>query len=504
MVAGTQVGAYRVLQQIGAGGMGEVWMAEHTILGRRAAIKVLHPGHSRQPEIVARFFNEARAATAIADPGIVQIFDFGHHEGSAYIAMELLQGEPLDKRLARVGALALGDALRITRQVASSLAAAHARGIVHRDLKPENIFLVIDAEVVGGERAKILDFGIAKLGGDSGGVKTQTSALMGTPTFMSPEQCRGAGMVDQRSDIYSLGCVLFMLMVGRPPFESEGAGELIAMHLREAPPSVSSRAPGVPPEVDALVARCLAKDPAQRYFAAGDLAAALTALLARFPGSASVRAAAIDRAERGPASQEATGGGSTMHMQDRASVGPENAPPRADTGGGAGRTMQLADSRSAPPGESRSAHPTTLASAAREASTTQLPARRVPRAAVIGGGVLVIGLVAVMVLRGGSPGGPSPTPTPTPTPMSTLTPTPSVAAPVVATAPALPAFEPDGGVAGVTAGGAVAGQDKPAAPASASKAHASSKRSTAPAAKSVAARPYKAMGGADDDIPDKR
>jgi len=184
MVPGSQIGAYRVLEQLGSGGMGDVWIAEHAMLGRRAAIKVLRAELSSKPEIVARFFNEARAATAIADPGIVQIFDFGHHAGSAYIAMELLDGEPLDKRLARLGALPLHDALRITRQVASSLEAAHVRGIVHRDLKPENIFLVRDPEVAGGERPKILDFGIAKLGGDQVGVKTQTSALLGTPTYM--------------------------------------------------------------------------------------------------------------------------------------------------------------------------------------------------------------------------------------------------------------------------------------------------------------------------------
>src|SRR5262245_41204137 len=140
MVEGTQVGAYRILQQIGAGGMGAVWLAEHTMLGRRAAVKLLHPELSARPEIVTRFFNEARAATAISDPGIVQIFDFGQHtDGSAYIVMELLEGEPLDRRLARHGPLAVGDALRIMRQVASTLGAAHARGIVHRDLKPENI-----------------------------------------------------------------------------------------------------------------------------------------------------------------------------------------------------------------------------------------------------------------------------------------------------------------------------------------------------------------------------
>jgi eukaryotic-like serine/threonine-protein kinase len=246
MLPGTQVGAYRVLEQIGQGGMGTVWLAEHTMLGRRAAIKLLHPMYTTRADIVTRFFNEARAATAIADPGIVQIFDFGQHtDGTAYIAMEMLEGEPLNKRLERHRRLAIPDALRIMRQVASTLGVAHARGIVHRDLKPENIYLVRDPEVSGGERAKVLDFGIAKLTGDTQ-VHTHTSAVMGTPAYMSPEQCRGAGRVDQRSDVYSLGCMLYALCTGAPPFDVEGGGEIIAMHLREQPAPPSSRLSSIP------------------------------------------------------------------------------------------------------------------------------------------------------------------------------------------------------------------------------------------------------------------
>src|SRR4029077_12547429 len=159
----------------------------------------------------------------------------------AYIVMEMLDGETLEARRHR--GISLSDALRIMRQVASSLGAAHARGIIHRDLKPENVFLVRDPEVAGGERAKILDFGIAKLTGDPS-MQTDTSTVMGTPAYMSPEQCRGAGHVDQRSDVYSMGCMLFALITGAPPFESVGSGEVIAMHLREAPPAPSSRAHG--------------------------------------------------------------------------------------------------------------------------------------------------------------------------------------------------------------------------------------------------------------------
>ncbi len=261
--------------------MGAVYLAEHTLLGRRAAVKVLQPNLSSNQDIVQRFFNEARAATAIADPGIVQIFDFGYHtDGSAYIVMEFLEGEPLDARLKRQGRLAPEEALRLLRQVASSLHAAHGRGIIHRDLKPENIFLVADREVAGGERAKILDFGIAKLSNNADSkVKTHTAAIMGTPMYMSPEQCRGAGHVDHRSDLYSLGCVLYHLVVGRVPFDGEGIGEIIAAHMMSSPPVPSQQVPGIPPGVDALILRLLAKRPEERFATAGELAEACGALL---------------------------------------------------------------------------------------------------------------------------------------------------------------------------------------------------------------------------------
>ncbi len=271
---GAVIGQYRVTKKLGEGGMGAVFAAEHALLGRKAAIKMLLPALSQNQEIVQRFFNEARAATAIQDPGIVQIFDFGYHtDGSAYIVMEYLEGEPLDARLKRLGRLNPFDALRILRQASSSLAAAHARGIIHRDLKPENIYLVADREVAGGERPKLLDFGIAKLTGDTESkVKTHTAAIMGTPMYMSPEQCRGAGAVDARSDVYALGCVLFHLITGRTPFDGEGVGEIIASHLREPPPVPSHVVPGLPPELDQLVLRCLAKTPEERFQSASELA----------------------------------------------------------------------------------------------------------------------------------------------------------------------------------------------------------------------------------------
>jgi tRNA A-37 threonylcarbamoyl transferase component Bud32 len=284
---GAVIGGHRLVAQLGEGGMGAVYLAEHLLLGRRAAVKVLLPALSARPEIVQRFFNEARAVTAIADPGIVQVFDFGYHtDGSAFLVMELLEGEPLDARLRRNGRLLAVDALRIGRQLASSLAAAHARGIVHRDLKPENVFLVGDAEVAGGERVKILDFGIAKLSEEAPrGQRTMAGVLMGTPAYMSPEQCRGAVELDHRSDIYALGCVLFHLVVGRPPFIADGVGDIIASHLRTPAIAPSLFVGGVMPEVDAIVLRCLAKAPAERFASMADLAAAIAAVLTRLaPG----------------------------------------------------------------------------------------------------------------------------------------------------------------------------------------------------------------------------
>ena len=280
MNVGSLIGQYRILRKLGAGGMGAVFLGEHILLGRRAAIKTLLPALSKNVEIAERFFNEARATSAISDAGVVQIFDFGYHvDGSAYIVLELLEGESLANRIDRLGQLSVGESLRIARQVAGSLAVAHERGIVHRDLKPDNIFLIHDAEAQGGERTKILDFGICKLTTKDGPRITGSGVMVGTPVYMSPEQCRGDGHVDHRSDIYALGCVLFHMLTGRAPFEHDAPGDFIVSHMREEPPAPSSFVPALPPAVDELLLKCLAKSPDDRYQSMGELHAAIEHVL---------------------------------------------------------------------------------------------------------------------------------------------------------------------------------------------------------------------------------
>ena len=254
--------------------MGIVYRGEHELLGREVAIKVLHARYTGEQEILKRFFNEARAATQISDPGIVQVFDYGVSDDGAYIVMERLEGESIENRLTRIGRFAPAECVRLLRMVCASLHAVHSKRIFHRDIKPSNIFIVADRAVAGGERTKLLDFGIAKLANDVSGHKTETNELVGTPAYMSPEHCR-ALEVDARSDIYLLGCVMMTMLTGRPPFESASATDVLVSHVIEPPPLPSERVPGLPTCIDEIVRRALYKSPDDRFQTVLEMAAAL-------------------------------------------------------------------------------------------------------------------------------------------------------------------------------------------------------------------------------------
>ncbi|CAN5917598.1 hypothetical protein BH11MYX3_BH11MYX3_34320 [soil metagenome] len=262
--SGDVVGEYVVGEQIGLGGFGTVYRAVHPLIGKQVAIKVLSRRYSADETVVSRFVAEARAVNQIKHRNIIDIFSFGElADGRHYYVMEMLDGEPLDQVLARTGPLPLAEALPILKAIAKALDAAHAKGIAHRDLKPENIFLAQDSE---GERfPKLLDFGIAKLLTPEEQVKhrTATGAPIGTPYYMSPEQCRGKD-VDHRTDIYSFGIVAYRLLTGEYPFDGEGYLDLMMMQINNEPPPPSSRNPALPPQVDAAIAAMMRKDPNER------------------------------------------------------------------------------------------------------------------------------------------------------------------------------------------------------------------------------------------------
>jgi eukaryotic-like serine/threonine-protein kinase len=277
-MTGLEIGSYKLTSKLGEGGMGEVWIGEHKLLPRKAAVKLLLKELAANETIVARFINEAKATSQIDHPGIVKIIDFGRTRDHTYMIMELLEGETLFARGRKVGRFAVDDAIALTRQMAEALEAAHARHVVHRDLKPENLFLVPDQTAPRGERVKILDFGIAKmLDPTMGAPHTRTGSVLGTPVYMSPEQCAAQPNIDHRSDIYALGCVFFQLLCGRPPFDLSGVGELLAAHVYSAPPAPSELREGLSPRLDALVLRMLAKKPDDRFASMADVVRALDA-----------------------------------------------------------------------------------------------------------------------------------------------------------------------------------------------------------------------------------
>jgi len=303
---------YTVEGVLGEGGMGLVYRGRHAVLGRPVAVKVLRREVSKDEVLVARFMREAQSASAIGNEHIVDILDFGRlPDGSTYFVMEYLDGRDLRDAIQDEAPMPVPTALHIAKQLCRALAAAHAQGIVHRDIKPENIFLVARPGAL--PFVKVLDFGVAKAGSSAMMRLTKTGHLLGTPLYMSPEQCAGA-VVDQRTDIYAIGVVLYEMLSGMPPLNDESVVRLLYKQLHEQPIPLSALDPPVPvpPELEALVMRCLAKRASERYQTAEEVLARLEEV---DPHASAVSAAPVSFAAPSP--------------QERSSV--ERLAPGADT-----------------------------------------------------------------------------------------------------------------------------------------------------------------------------
>ncbi len=276
IAVGQTIGNYMLTAKLGEGGMGVVYLAEHPVIGRKVAMKAIHPELLRNPEVVSRFVTEAKSVNQIGNEHIVDIHDFGTTpDGEFYFIMEFLQGEALVDRMKRAAPLDLGRALAIAAQVADALGASHHHGIIHRDLKPENIFLITKGHAV--DFVKVLDFGLAKLtlGDDKVSHKTRTGSVMGTPYYMAPEQCEGKANIDHRADIYSLGVILFEMLTGKVPFGGEGYGEIIVKHITAAVPSPRAINPRLPASIESIILRALAKPREERFQTMEEFGAAL-------------------------------------------------------------------------------------------------------------------------------------------------------------------------------------------------------------------------------------
>src|SRR5262245_18508174 len=285
-----ELGAYTLKKKLGEGGMGEVWLAEHRLLKRPCAIKFIRADLAAEPAIAARFEREVRAVTTLTHFNTVRIYDYGRSDdGSFYYAMEYLDGPTLDWLVKDRGPLTPGRAVYFLRQLCGALAEAHAAGMVHRDLKPNNIIVT----ALGGEKdvVKLLDFGLVQdhSATASDDRVTRAGTVLGTPSYMCPEQA-GGEPVDSRGDLYSLGAVAFFMLAGRPPFEGANVGKLISAHLTQPAPNLTSVRADVPADLAAVVAKCLEKDPNDRFQTAVELEAALAACACAADWSAAIAA----------------------------------------------------------------------------------------------------------------------------------------------------------------------------------------------------------------------
>jgi len=261
---GQQVGNYQVLSRLGVGGMGAVYLAEHPIIGKKVALKVIHRELAGNREVISRFYQEARAVNLIGNQHIVEIHDFGQSpDGDHFFIMEYLDGKTLAQVLTRERIFEVGRALHIAAQIADALASAHDAGVIHRDLKPDNVMLCMRGSDY--DFVKLLDFGLAKLMLEGSAQKlTAAGVILGTPQYMSPEACESK-KVDQRADIYALGVLLFQMLTGQVPFDGESMGSILIKQVIEAPPAPRGLSPLIPPAVEQIILRCLAKSPDARF-----------------------------------------------------------------------------------------------------------------------------------------------------------------------------------------------------------------------------------------------
>jgi len=372
---------FRLIRQLGQGGMGSVWLATHLALDIPCAVKFIEGEIAQLPEAQARFEREAKAAAQLRSPNVVQIIDHGVWQSTPYIAMELLDGEDFGKRLAKLGRMPPVDVIRIITQVCRALGKAHSAGIVHRDLKPDNIYLVPDDDR---EIAKVLDFGIAKTTGGIDGSNTKTGAMLGTPYYMSPEQAQGTRAVDARSDLWSLAVIAFQALTGRLPFESEALGDLLVKIIVAPIPNPREFAPDLPPTFDTWWHKASQRDPTQRFQTARELSDSLALAFGQSQGIGG---------ESGPFRQmqgSAADGG--LPMTTPHGMGMSTGGYRAVTGAGmAGTQAGLG--------------PTTGATMSRtfDGPADALPKKKNTLAIALGGGaalLLVLGVVGVSMTKG--------------------------------------------------------------------------------------------------------
>ena len=339
------LGAYIILERLGKGGMGEVYKARHRGLGRLAALKVIRKDRLLNAEAVSRFDREARAAAHLKHPNIVTIYDVNQDAGHHFLAMELVEGMDLSRQVTNHGPMSMADACEVIRQAALGLQHAFQKGLVHRDIKPSNLMMAIVPEIAG-PVTKILDFGLARTieePGDESGL-TASNQLLGTPDFMAPEQAECSKTADIRADIFSLGCTLFYLLTGRLPFGGDTPMAQLASRLSREPRSVRSLLPDLPVELETVLGRMLARDPAQRYQTPIEVAAALEPFskadsqTVDFPATAEIPTMA--KPEQSPVPRASSGGTAPLANPGVETAIPTTAHPPSETFHGPGKSAK--------------------------------------------------------------------------------------------------------------------------------------------------------------------